>query len=91
MRLVYEIESNFVNHSCHFIPFFQHEKFEYTHKHAIFDVGHTKAGAKLGFNGVELSFVFVGGFKLDVFVPFVVLALPDSADESFSVPLLGRG
>ncbi len=91
IRSVLEIESDFVHHSLHLIPLVHQEKFKYTLKHAWFDVSHAKAGAKLGFNGVELSFVLIGGFKLDVFVPFVVLALPDPSDESFSVPLLGSG
>ncbi len=86
-----EIESDFVHHSLHLIPLIHEEELEHTLEDACFDVGHSKAGAKFGFDSVELSLVLVGGLKLDVFVPFVVLALPDSADESFSILLVGLG
>ncbi len=82
-----EIEFNLLHHTKYLVPFIHEEELEHTFEDAIFDVSHTQAGAKLGFNSMKLSFVLVRGLKLNILVPFVVLALPDPSDESFSFRL----
>jgi hypothetical protein len=44
----------------------------------IFDVSHSKAGAKLSFNSMEFPFIVVRALVLDIFVPLIVLGFPDS-------------
>ena len=85
---VLEIEFYLLHHPKDFIPFFHEEKLNNALEDFVFEMSHGEAGAKLGFNSMKLSLIVVRRLKLNILVPFIVFALPDSSNQAFSFLLL---
>ncbi len=54
---VLEIEFYLLHHPKDFIPFFHEEKLNNALEDFVFEMSHGEAGAKLGFNSMELSYI----------------------------------